>query len=62
MRDIQIAIIQAELQAIFQLRYQVSVEELGADMKYADHSSQELCEPRDATSEERDQFQSIKRF
>lgn len=51
MLDIHIATTQAELQAIYRLRYQVYVEELGATMEYADHSTQELCEPWDETGE-----------
>lgn len=51
MLDIHIATTQAELQAIYRLRYQVYVEELGATMEYANHSTQELCEPWDETGE-----------
>lgn len=49
--DIHIATTPEELQAIYRLRYQVYVEELGATMEYADHEARELCEPWDATGE-----------
>lgn len=49
MLSIRLANTQEELQAIYRLRYQVYVEELGADMKYAHHHLKELCEPWDAT-------------
>ena len=50
-----------ELESVYRLRYQVYIKELGADMKYADHLSQELCKPWDATGEVDDQFQLIKK-
>ena len=51
MIEIRLATTPHELTQIAQLRYAVYVEELGATMEYADHSSQELCEPWDATGE-----------
>ena len=51
MLDIHVATTPEELHAIYRLRYQVYVEEIGAEMEYADHQSKELCEPWDATGE-----------
>ena len=51
MLDIRVATTPEELHAIYRLRYQVYVEEIGAEMEYADHQAKELCEPWDATGE-----------
>ncbi len=51
MLDIHIATTETELQAIYRLRYQVYVEELGADMEHANHQVRELCEPWDAVGD-----------
>lgn len=40
---------QQDLQQVFQLRYAVYVEELGAQMEHADHQRQEVREPWDDT-------------
>ncbi len=61
MLDIRLVKTPQELESVYRLRYQVYVEELGATMEYVDHLSQELCEPWNATGEEGDQFQSIKK-
>ena len=51
MLDIHVATTPEELHAIYRLRYQVYVEEIGAEMEYADHQAKELCEPWDASGE-----------
>lgn len=40
-----------DLQKVFRLRYAVYVEELGAEMEYADHQRKELREPWDETGD-----------
>lgn len=51
MLDIRVVTTPEELHAIYRLRYQVYVEEIGARMEYANHQTKELCEPWDATGE-----------
>lgn len=51
MLDIRVATTPEELHAIYRLRYQVYVEEIGAEMEYADHQAKKLCEPWDASGE-----------
>lgn len=50
---IQIKLIdnQQDLQQVFRLRYAVYVEELGAEMEYADHQRKEIHEPCDDTGD-----------
>lgn len=50
---IQIKLIdnQQDLQQVFRLRYAVYVEELGAEMEYADHERKEVREPCDDTGD-----------
>ncbi|HMV51645.1 MAG TPA: GNAT family N-acyltransferase, partial [Blastocatellia bacterium] len=40
-----------ELQQVFRLRYAVYIEELGAEMEFADHERKELREPWDETGD-----------
>ncbi|MFN8002651.1 MAG: hypothetical protein U0X75_16725 [Acidobacteriota bacterium] len=40
-----------DLQQVFRLRYAVYVEELGAEMEYADHERKEVREPWDETGD-----------
>ncbi len=51
MLDIHIATTQAELQAIYRLRYQMYVEELGATMENADHRQKVLHDEWDKTAD-----------
>ena len=40
-----------DLQQVFRLRYAVYVEELGAEMEYADHQRKEVREPLEETGD-----------
>jgi predicted GNAT family N-acyltransferase len=51
MLSIRLAKTEEELQAVYRLRYQVYVEELGATMEYADHQQKALSDEWDKTAD-----------